>query len=627
MMSRRTPLEWVARQLHGVGSLASASFIVVAVMVFALYSLASPGGQEPAGSGLPRGASRRVELTGEALQAGVPSLYIKAMTDRPIVLTAEIETHGWKNRGQRVIDADISRVEPIDPQTRVRSRAVAYPEGQITEQLSGQRVLASVSVAAAERLPERGEAKVALVVTPMGETATLVIDEVIAPVGENDSAGSPAASGESAGTVITATTGASVGAAAASTRVVALSRYWGAPGTIVTMTGTGFGRTAGTSWVTCAGARAKVVSWSASRIVFKIPSAMTKQGYIGVVKSKRPSNGLYFSPFSPPMITSISPREGAPGTTVTLKGRSFGAKQADGWVTFAGSTAQVVSWSNTSIRVVVPRDATSGYAGVVAHGMTSNGVLYGPLGAPLVTSVSARVLLPDRTVTVRGRGFGVRRGTVVVGGMRVAPDSWSPTEVRFTVSRNLTGGYVGVVRGDTWTSNGVWVPWAPRLVSVSSWWTRPLGDLTLTGVGFGASQGDRRVYIGGAEMTVVSWSDDVITVEVPADAVSGYVGVGTRSACSNGIYALVETPAHIASVSPHNGVAEGEALTISGSDFGGQRPTSRVLIGGALDCPVVSWSETQIVVTAPRFTETSYLGVVKHGVSSNGVWLTPRPGN
>ncbi len=558
----------------------------------------------------------------QVVPSKAPALYIRAATTRPIVLTADIKTHGWKNRGQRVVDAEISRIERTAQPTTAASDAAVNPEGQITEQLAGQRVLASVSAAAAELLPEQGAATVALVVTPMGETATLVIDEVIAADGvapaEIAAASKP---GE-----IRASTNAAMRATATSPRVLSLSRYWGSAGTVVTMTGQHFGRVAGASWVTCGGVKGKLVSWSDTRIVFKVPSGMRKQGYVGIVKSKRPSNGLYYSPFNPPVITSITPREGAPGTTVTLKGRNFGKRQRDGWVTFAGSTAQVASWSDTAISVIVPRDATSGYAGIIAHGMTSNGVLYGPLGAPLVTSVSARVLLPDRTVTLRGRGFGAKRGTVVVGGVRVAPDSWSPTEVRFTVSRDLKGGYVGVVRGDTWTSNGVWVSWAPRLDSVSSWWTRPNGELTLTGVAFGATQGDRRVYVGGTEMAVTSWSDSTITVRVPSSAPSGYVGVGTRSACSNGIWVLVETPAHITSVSPYNGVNEGDTLTVLGSGFGSPRPTSRVLLGGTLECPIVSWSDTRIQVQAPSFTGTTYLGVLKHGVSSNGIWLTPRAG-
>jgi hypothetical protein len=88
----------------------------------------------------------------------------------------------------------------------------------------------------------------------------------------------------------------------------------------------------------------------------------------------------------------------------------------------------------------------------------------------------------------------------------------------------------------------------------------------------------------------------------------------------------VETPAHITGVTPHNGVAEGDTLTVTGSGFGSRTPTSRVLLGGTLECAVVSWSDTRIEVQAPLFTETTYLGVVKRGVSSNGIWLTPRAG-
>ena len=73
-------------------------------------------------------------------------------------------------------------------------------------------------------------------------------------------------------------------------------------------------------------------------------------------------------------------------------------------------------------------------------------------------------------------------------------------------------------------------------------------------------------------------------------------------------------------------LSEGETLVLLGSDFGGPAPTSRVVLGGTTECPTISWSDTRIEVRAPAFTQTTYLGVVKHGVSSNGVWLTPRAG-
>jgi hypothetical protein len=112
----------------------------------------------------------------------LPSLFIRALTDRPLALTAEIEVHGWKDRSQRIVDTDISSIEPIQTDTRVAKQARAYPEGQISEQLRGQRVLASVSADVADVLPDHGTARVGLVVTPLGDTATLVIDEVFTPV-------------------------------------------------------------------------------------------------------------------------------------------------------------------------------------------------------------------------------------------------------------------------------------------------------------------------------------------------------------------------------------------------------------------------------------------------------------
>lgn len=624
MKPRRSIAGWIKRQVRGLGSLAAAAAIVIAVLMFAMFSMAVPDDGRVGGLASTDAEAGSVVAAVEAVQTQVPSLYIKAMADRPITLNAEIEVLGWKSRGQRIIDTEIGRVESSGATVRAASNAAAFPEGQISEQLSGQRVLASVSEQAAQRMPASGQTRVALVVTPDGDTATLVIEEVIDPVPADIPERATTALRDAAPAAIRPSALPVVGTAAAKVRVTALSRYWGPANTKVTMTGVGFGRVRGTSWVTCSGAKARVVSWSDTRIVFRVPSGMKMPGYIGVVRNKKISNGLYFSPFSKPVITSITPREGAPGTSVTLKGTGFGSKQGRGWVTFSGSTAQVTSWSNTAIKVIVPRDATSGYAGVVANGMTSNGVLYGPLGAPLVASVSDQVLLPDRKVAIRGRNFGNRPGTVVVGGARLVPDSWTSTEVRFTVTRGLSGGYVGVITADSWTSNGVWVPWAPRLVSVTSqeanWWVRPDETLTLKGFEFGSTQGTRKAFIGGAEMTVKSWSDDTIVVVVPAGA-AGYVGVGTSSACSNGIYVLARPD--ITSVSPKE-IAEGDLVTITGAGFGPRQDSSKVLLGGTCECEIVEWTDTRIVVRAGPLSQTAYIGVLKNGVYSNGKLLMPR---
>ncbi len=64
---------------------------------------------------------------------------------------------------------------------------------------------------------------------------------------------------------------------------------------------------------------------------------------------------------APPVVDSVSPPEGPPGTPVTIKGANFGDSQGTSYVTFNGVRAtQYVSWSDTEIVVIVPEGAKSG---------------------------------------------------------------------------------------------------------------------------------------------------------------------------------------------------------------------------------------------------------------------------
>jgi hypothetical protein len=615
----------------------AAIVIVNAVLFYALMSMnpADPvqdAAYKAASSGSTGTGTAAVSASHDAtvtfaITAGGPAeLYVKSTTSRPVPLEADIEVIGWRDQKQHIIETSIDEIMPIEAPSEKGAGRNAYssPIKALTEQLKGRTVLASVGPRAASVLPSSGKAKVNLIVTPLGQTATLVIDEVLQP------RRSPAAVPTVAGAALPGPTAsfatdaptdgtAPVSAAAARPVVKSLSAYWGKPGTRVTMAGSGFGSSKASSWVTCAGRPAKVVYWSSTKVIFSVPGAMKTAGYVGAVVGGKTSNGLYFSPFEPPVVESVTPRDGAPGTIVTINGYGFGDVQGDGWVTFGGISGQVVSWTDVRIKVIVPRGAQAAYVGVAAHGMTSNGVMYGPLGTPVIESVSERVLLPGANVTVRGTGFGYRQGSVIVGGTKVTPTSWGPQEVAFTVPGRV-GGYLGVTRPDGWTSNGVWMPGAPRVTALSSWWGQPSGDLAVHGVGFGATRGTQNVYIGGKAATPKSWSDTSIVFTLPSNATSGYVGVGTSSACSNGLYLLVETPAHIDSVS-NKIVSAGDTITITGTGFGAAASSSRVLLAGTIECPVVSWSENSITAVISAGARTGYVGVVKHGVSSNGVWV------
>ena len=61
-----------------------------------------------------------------------------------------------------------------------------------------------------------------------------------------------------------------------------------------------------------------------------------------------------------PVVSSVSPSSGPPGTQVTISGSNFGSSQGSSTVTIGGQPAQVVSWSDTKIVVTVPEGTNGG---------------------------------------------------------------------------------------------------------------------------------------------------------------------------------------------------------------------------------------------------------------------------
>jgi len=166
------------------------------------------------------------------------------------------------------------------------------------------------------------------------------------------------------------------GASFAAPSITSLSPTSGAVGASVTITGTSFGSTQGTSTVKFNGTTASTIgSWSATSIIATVPTGATT-GSVVVTVSGAASNGVSFTVVSAPSITSLSPASGAVGAAVTVTGTNFGSTQGSGTVKFNGTTASITSWSATSIKVTVPSGATTGNVIVFASGVNSNGVSF-----------------------------------------------------------------------------------------------------------------------------------------------------------------------------------------------------------------------------------------------------------
>src|SRR5262249_60699359 len=108
----------------------------------------------------------------------------------------------------------------------------------------------------------------------------------------------------------------------------------------------------------------------------------------------------------------------------------------------------IVSWSDTSITVVVPPQGSTGPVTVTEFNATSNGVQFTVEGPPTVSGVSPAVAPVGTTVTLTGTGFGPTQSTSSVqfspGGSGAAIISWSDTQVVATVPPGSITGVVGV---------------------------------------------------------------------------------------------------------------------------------------------------------------------------------------
>ncbi len=154
----------------------------------------------------------------------------------------------------------------------------------------------------------------------------------------------------------------------------------GIVGTSVVLTGTSFGDTQGASTVTFDGVAASPSSWSNTSITVPVPLGATT-GDIVVTVNGFSTNGAGFQVH--PNITAVEPIAAATGSLVTILGTTFGQTQGFGGITFNGVSATVQGWSDSSITVLVPDNATSGNIVITDHLLlTSNGSTFSVV-APL----------------------------------------------------------------------------------------------------------------------------------------------------------------------------------------------------------------------------------------------------
>lgn len=222
---------------------------------------------------------------------------------------------------------------------------------------------------------------------------------------------------------------------------------------------------------------------------------------------------------------------------------------------------------------------------------------------PVISVITPSTVKPDSTILIKGIDFGTDRtkSAVMLGTLELTDISeWTDTTIRVRVPATAKSGYV-IVRREKAESNrkflNVDVP-----VTITS--VTPLNGHWNDVVTIRGTSLSKVMYVRfnghlSPDMppNAPGWSDSVIVARVPNSCVSGPVTlhlIGKGDTIMGPMFS--QDSVLISSISPPDGKMN-TIVEIYGEHFGqASWPGSKVMIGGQVASPILSWSDTKIVI-------------------------------
>lgn len=310
-----------------------------------------------------------------------------------------------------------------------------------------------------------------------------------------------------------------------------------------------------------------------------------------------------------PEITSFTPTEGIPPTTVTITGRNF-KNITDVSIGYKTVTSYVVN-SPTSITAIVAPTATDGYVTVTtAFGSATGMDIFNVLTPPTITSFTPNYGTKGNSIYINGTNF--RNITeVTIGGVKAILQYTNPsaTQIEVTLRDGATGDVVVKTSDGTATKSGFTYYDKPTITSFTPT-SGHFGDtIYITGTNL---SGVMNVTFGGyVSIYRIATSNTTIKAVVGGGA-TGDVLVRTPGGTVTvpGFTWLPPAPA-ITSFTPSSGVS-GTTITISGSNFtgatdvkfGGTTAPYTVVDASTITATLTTGATGDVSVTGPGGTGT-----------------------
>ncbi len=326
--------------------------------------------------------------------------------------------------------------------------------------------------------------------------------------------------------------------------ITRMDQYAAEIGARLTITGTAFGDSQGSSQVTFGPALVtSTISWSDTSVVLRVPDGTWGTVPVTLTTAGGVSNTVPLGII--PTVGGLTPAAGAVGSAVMVKGNGFGPEQAGSLVTFGDTpVTRYLSWRNEQVLCEVPLGAS----GVEEVKLTTGGGTSTKDDfkvVPTVTSVTPPSAPPGALVTVAGSAFGPTQGSSFVsfGPWRAEVTAWSDGRIECRIPAGAAGRVPLAVTTAGGTSGTVPLGVQPYIARLNPNAGCAGSVVTISGAGFGTGKGRSMVLFGGTPVVSYrGWADRWIKVVVPEGPTGGAISVVTSGGVSNSRDFTVLTP-------------------------------------------------------------------------------------